>query len=116
MNGFKNSWTLESALTVVRHPTVDGTVWAEAVEWLLIYGPPDIRAMLEQAAGQSMTASFPGLRPKGYAPDGSPCYDIAELAALIGISEEEARERIAVQEERHGIRQSYGKEDSTVLQ
>ena len=46
MDTFAQQWTLESALAVLEHPTVDSKLWAEAVEWLLVYGPPEVRELL----------------------------------------------------------------------
>ena len=39
---FKDEWDLDTALKVVQNKTVDSKLWAEAVEWLLLYGPPEI--------------------------------------------------------------------------
>ncbi|MBM9535534.1 hypothetical protein [Desulfobulbus alkaliphilus] len=116
MKQFKEQWTLDTAMTVLKHPTVDCTIWAEAVEWLLLYGPPETRELLQQASGHATRESFPALQPRRYAPDGSPCYDIGELARSLGISEEEARQQLAEKEEKHGMRHGYGEEDTTGLQ
>ena len=113
MDTFAQEWTLESALAVLNHPTVDSKLWAEAVEWLLVYGPPEVRALLPAASGHAPRASFPELKPQGYGPDGSPCYDIAELARSLGISEEEARRQLAEKEARHGVQHGLGDEDTT---
>lgn len=115
MTEFKQQWTL-AAMEVLQHPTVDGTVWAEAVEWLLIYGPPEIRELLQQASGQATAASFPDLAPNRFAPDGSPCYDIADLARSLDISEEEARMQISEQERRHGVSHGFDEDETTPLQ
>ena len=116
MTAFKKEWTLESAMAILHHPTVDSKIWAEAVEWLLLYGPDPIRDMLQQASGQATQASFPELRPQRYAPDGSPCYEIADLAQSLGISEEEARAQLAEKEEKHGVQHGFANEETTRLQ
>lgn len=116
MTQFRQQWSLETAMTVLKHPTVDSETWAEAVEWLLLYGPPETRTLLEQASSHATRESFPELQPRRYAPDGSPCYDIGELARSLGISEEEARQQLAAKEEKHGTRHSYSEEDTTGLQ
>ena len=36
----KDLWDLESAMKVLTHDSVDSKLWAEAVEWLILYGPP----------------------------------------------------------------------------
>ena len=43
---FAEQWTVESAMRIVQHPTVDSELWASAVEWLLLHGPPEIRELL----------------------------------------------------------------------
>ena len=116
MTAFEQQWTLESALEILQHPTVDSTIWAEAVEWLLLYGPPEVKEQLIQASGHATSKSFPELRPQRFAPDGSPCYDIAELARSLDISEEEARKQLAAKEEKHGVRHGFGEDDTTGLQ
>lgn len=116
MTDFKEEWTLESAMEILQHPTVDSQIWAEAVEWLMIFGPPEIRDLLQQASGHATQESFPGLKPQRYAPDGTPCYDVAELAEALGITEEEAREKLQEMEAKHGIRHGYDEDDTTGLQ
>jgi len=116
MTLFKQEWTEESAMEILQHPTVDSKLWAEAVEWLLLYGPPEIREMLSQASGHAMSKSFPELQPQRYAPDGSPCYEIADLARSLGISEEEARAQLAEKEQKHGVQHGIADSDTTRLQ
>ncbi|MDH3349759.1 MAG: hypothetical protein OEM02_16855, partial [Desulfobulbaceae bacterium] len=86
MTDKKNEWTMESAMEILEHPTVDSKIWAEAVEWLLHYGPPEIRAVLEQASGHATNECFPGLKPSGFNEKGEPCYNITELAEHLGIN------------------------------
>ena len=116
MTAFEQEWTEESAMEILQHPTVDSEIWASAVEWLLIYGPQEIREMLTEASGHATTESFPELRPGRYAPDGSPCYEISDLAQSLGISEEEARAQLAEKEKKHGVQHGYADEDTTGLQ
>lgn len=116
MNAFKQEWTLESALEILQHPTVDSQIWASAVEWLLIYGPPEIQELLTQASSHAAGASFPELKPQRYSPDGSPCYDIGELAQSLGISEEEARAQLLEKEMKHGVQHGFSDDDTTTLQ
>nr|WP_321468728.1 hypothetical protein [uncultured Desulfobulbus sp.] len=113
---FQQEWTLEAAMEILQHPTVDSKIWAEAVEWLMIYGPPEIRELLQQASGHATEKSFPGLKPQGYAPDGTPCYDIGELAHALDISEEQARQKVEAMEAKHGIRHGFGEDDISGLQ
>ena len=116
MTDFARQWTLDSAMEILQHPTVDSAIWAEAVEWLLVFGPPEISEMLRQASGHATSQSFPELAAQRFAPDGSPCYDIADLARALGISEEEARAQLAEKEAKHGVRHGFSEDDTTGLQ
>ncbi|WP_028318529.1 hypothetical protein [Desulfobulbus elongatus] len=113
---FAEQWTVESAMRIVQHPTVDSELWASAVEWLLLHGPPEIRELLAQASCHATGAQFPELKPRRFAPDGSPCYDLAELARSLGISEEEARKQLQEKERQHGVRHGLSEDDTTALQ
>ena len=91
---FKNQWDLETAMKVLQHPTVDAQTWAEAVEWLLLYGPPSVRKILLDASHTATQIQFPDLHPSTYTDDGQPVYDVAALANALGISEDEVRQII----------------------
>ena len=100
----------------MQHPTVDSKIWAEAVEWLMLYGPPQIRELLQQASGHATKNSFPELVPTAFTATGEPCYSVADLAKSLHISEEEAAEMIAEKERQHGIRQLFAEEETNKLQ
>lgn len=100
---FKDEWDLESAMKVLQHKTVDSKLWAEAVEWLMLYGPPEVQHLLLDASGMATADCFPELKPTSYTPDGQPCYDIRALATSLGISEEEAQKIIEEKEKAHGF-------------
>ena len=85
---FKDHWDVDTALKIVQNKTVDSKLWAEAVEWLLLYGPPEIVSILLEASGYATSQTFPELKP-GYTHDGNPVYDAAGLARSLGIPEEE---------------------------
>ncbi|MDH4318265.1 MAG: hypothetical protein OEV64_07725 [Desulfobulbaceae bacterium] len=108
----KSEWTLESAMEIMMHPTVDSKIWAEAVEWLLLYGPPEVRNMLEQASGHATRECFPDLEPSGYNEKGEPCYEIEKLAKHLGIEEDEAKEILARKENAHGVQQIFAGEEA----
>lgn len=112
----KDEWTMKTAMEILQHPTVDSKIWADAVEWLILYGPPEIQELLQQASGHATRESFPELAPVGFTADGDPCYSVAELAQALGISEEEATEIIAEKEQQHGTRQLFGDEETSRLQ
>ncbi|RUM35857.1 MAG: hypothetical protein DSY57_06430 [Desulfobulbus sp.] len=112
----QDQWTVETAMEIMQHPTVDSKIWAEAVEWLMLYGPPEIQELLRQASGHATKESFPELAPTAFTADGEPCYNVADLAQALHISEEEAAEMIAEKERQHGIRQLFDEQETTRLQ
>jgi hypothetical protein len=101
---FKDHWSLENALKVLQHQSVDAKLWAEAVEWLLLYGPHEVQILLLHASGIATHQCFPELKINRYTEDGQPCYDIAGIARALGIDEEEAHRTIAEKEMAHQIR------------
>jgi hypothetical protein len=108
---FKDLWDLESAMKVLTHDSVDSKLWAEAVEWLMLYGPSEIRQMLIDASTMATNSSFPQLKPTHYTPDGQACYDIADLAQSLGIEEDEARKILQKKEEEHQLLQFIDKDN-----
>ncbi len=116
MSDFENEWTVEAALRVLEHPTVDSKLWAEAAEWLLLHGPPKVRELLRRSAQTATSECFPELRPEGYTADGEPCYNVAEVARVLGISEEEAVEVMAAKEMKHGTRHLFDKDETNPIQ
>lgn len=91
---FKEQWDLEMALAVLGSETVDGGPWAEAVKWLLLYGPPELREVLAAASSASFAQCFPGVRVSGHSDSGQPYYSLADLAEAQGIPVTEAAERL----------------------
>ena len=116
MTEFKQEWTVESAMQILRHPTVDSRIWAEAVEWLLMYGPPEIREKLSEAAGYATGKEFPDLKPQGFTGEGEQVYVVAEVARALGISETEAAEILAGKQEKHGVQQLFDRQDTRKVQ
>ncbi len=112
MSNFRDSWTLEMAMDVVQQKNVDGETWSEAVKWLLLYGPPEVRSMLQQASGHATTDCFPELTATGYTEDGQPCYDVKALAATLGISEAEVGQKINELQSAHGLRQLFAESET----
>jgi len=100
---FKDQWDLDTAMQILQNKTVDSKLWAEAVEWLLLYGPPEIVDVLLKASSHATGDIFPELQVKNYTPDGQPCYDVKEIARSLGISEKEALEIIARKEQFHKV-------------
>ena len=97
----KNLWDLESAMKVLTHDSVDSKLWAEAVEWLILYGPPEIRQLLIDASTTAMSGSFPDLKPIYHSSDGQAFYSIGDLAKSLGIGEEEAKKILQEKENEH---------------
>jgi len=99
MPKFKQEWDVDMAMTVLEHKTIDSDIWAEAVEWLMLYGPAEIKDILSQASNMATNQEFPELTPAGYNKDGSPLYDIAQLAESLGVSAEETKARLQQKEQ-----------------
>ena len=116
MTEFKQEWTVESAMEILQHPTVDSKIWAEAVEWLLLYGPPEVQEMLKAASGYATSKEFPDLKPQGFDENGDPVYSVSEVAKALDISEEEAAEIIAEKQQKHEIQQFYSDTDTKKVQ
>lgn len=116
MTNFKHEWDLSMALQVLHSENVDGKVWAEAVKWLSLYGPPAIREMISQASSMATDKFFPELFPVGYTDQGEPLYDIKQLALSLGISEEEALRKMAKLEAEHDIQSLYDTPDAHKVQ
>lgn len=116
MTDFHHQWTTESAMEILRHPTVDSQIWADAVEWLMLFGPPEIRELLQQAGSQTIQENFPELRVRRFAQDGSLCYDLGEIAQILSITEKEAREQLQEMEAKHGIRYGFSEDDTSEIQ
>lgn len=112
----KEQWDLKSALAVLKHQTVDAKIWAEAVEWLILYGPDNIRELLLDSSGTATLSCFPELQAKGYAPDGQPCYSVADMAKAMQISEDEAKEMLKAKEKAHHIHHFIDEDDTMKVQ
>ena len=111
---FKDLWDLESAMQVLEHKTVESKLWAEAVEWLLHYGPPEIRQLLLDASELATGTTFPDLKPTHYTADGQPCYDIGALAKTLGITENQTRE-ILQRKEQEENEDQIAKTDENII-
>lgn len=116
MHELKKSWDVEMAMAVLENKTVDSDTWAEAVEWLLLYGPPEIQELLSQASSVATSNCYPEIKQTGYTPDGKPCYDIEDIAKSLGITKEEAQQKVAEKEMAHGVRQLFDKDETHRIQ
>jgi len=111
---FKKLWDLESAMKVLAHDTVDSKLWAEAVEWLINYGPPEIQQLLLEASAVATNTSFPELTPSHYDTNGQPCYNVEELANSLGIEENEVKKILREKEVEHQSQQLLEEGSGTV--
>jgi hypothetical protein len=112
---FKDLWDLESAMQVLAHDTVDSKLWADAVEWLIHNGPPEIKKILMEASAQATNSSFPELTPSHYDTNGQPCYDVAQLAKSLNISENEVKKILQQKEALLGSQQIMAGLDSNIV-
>ncbi|MCK5196505.1 MAG: hypothetical protein KAQ71_22020 [Desulfobulbaceae bacterium] len=113
---FSNEWDLEMAMAVLENKTVDSKTWAEAVEWLLLYGPPHIKELLGQASSTATDEYFPELKPTGYTDDGKPLYDLQTIADSLGITREEAEQKLAEKELKQGVRHLFDESETHKIQ
>ena len=111
----KDLWDLETALKVLAHDSVDSKIWAEAVEWLILYGPLEIRQLLLDASMTATLSSFPELKPTHFTADGQACYDIGQLAQSLGIDQEEARKIIEQKEAEHQLLQMFNDDENDTV-
>lgn len=113
---FKNSWTLDNAMHVLQHPTVDAETWSEAVEWLMLYGPEEIKKHLLEASEFATKKQFPTIKTAGCNSDGDICYNIEDVAEALDIDVEEARRIIAEKERSHNKRHGFTDSETTKVQ
>ncbi len=116
MTNMKEEWNMEMALDVLANKDVDSKTWAEAVEWLMLYGPPEIKEILGQASYTATSKEFPDLEVIGYTEDGQPLYDIKKLAETLGISMEEAGQMLANKEIDQGTRHLFSEDETHKIQ
>ena len=113
---FSKEWDLEMAMAVLENKTVDSETWAEAVEWLLLYGPPHIQQLLGKASDTATNECFPELKPTGYSADGQPVYDLQDIANSLGITKEEAAQKLAEKEMKQGVRHLFDESETYKIQ
>jgi len=112
---FKDHWDLDTALEVVQNKTVNSKLWAEAIEWLLLYGPPEIVSILLQASGHATEECYPNLQATNFTNDGVSGYNISQLAKNLGISEEGIRKILKRKEQSSHEAHFYDNRGSTTV-
>jgi hypothetical protein len=116
MTSFKKQWNLEMALEVLKNKNVESKIWSEAAKWVMLYGPPKLQEVMRQAASIATKSSFPQLEPERYTESGEPCYDIEKIAETLGITKEEALEKMAEMEYEQGVQHLFDISDTENIQ
>ena len=107
MTSFKDEWDLEMALEVLKNNSVDSQTWSEAAKWLMLYGPPDLQEILTKASSIATESCFPELTPDGYTESGEPCYNIDKIAEALGMTRDEAVQKISELEQEHRLQHLF---------
>jgi len=116
MTLFREQWSLEMALEVLKNKTIERRTWSEAAKWILLYGPPELQEILRQASNVATNSSFPKLKPEHYTESGDPCFDIEKVAEALGITRQEALEKIAEMECEQGIQHLFDGSETFKIQ
>jgi hypothetical protein len=116
MTDFKERWNLDMTLQVLQQEMIDSESRAAATKWLLLYGPPEIRNMLQQAADIAIRQCFMELESKIYTRDGEPCYDIRGLAVALGLNEGEVIEKMREMEKQYGVQHLFAEDETQGIQ
>jgi hypothetical protein len=113
---FKEQWNLEMALEVLKNKSVESRIWSEAAKWIMLYGPPELQEVMRQASSIATNSCFPQLEPERYTESGDPCYDIDKIAEALGITRQEAMEKIAEMENEQGIQHLFNPSETENIQ
>lgn len=113
---FKEQWNMEMALAVLENPTVDSRTWADAVKWLLLYGPPAVQQLLLDASSCATREHFPELAAvRTRTPEGEVCYRLEDLARALGADEEEIAASLAGVNAEEGTRIVFDDDDTRTV-
>ena len=113
---FKEQWNLEMALDVLKSQSVESATWSEAAKWIMLYGPPKLQEVMRQASNVAIKSCFPELEPERYTESGDPCYNIEKIAEALGITREEAMEKMAEMENEQGIQHLFDASETENIQ
>ena len=116
MISFKEQWNLEMALDVLKNKSVDSETWSDAAKWILLYGPPGLQHIMKKASSIAMNSCFPELEPERYTESGEPCYDIEKIAATLGVTKQEALQKMAEMELELGVQHLYDVDETENIQ
>ena len=116
MPTFKEQWNLEMALEVLKSQSVESKTWSDAAKWIMLYGPPELQEVMRHASNIATKSCFPELEPERYTESGDPCYHIEKIAEALGISRQEALEKIAEIEYEQGIQHLFDTSETENIQ
>jgi hypothetical protein len=116
MIAFKDQWNLEMTLEVLKNKTVDNKTWSDAAKWLTLYGPPDLQKIMQKASSIATNSSFPKLAPERYTEAGAPCYNVEKVAEVLGVTRQDALEKMAEMEYDQGIQHFLDESESYNIQ
>ena len=116
MISFKEQWNLEMALEVLKNKSVESETWSEAAKWIMLYGPSKLQEVLRQASNIATNSCFPELEPERYTESGEPCYNIEKIAKTLGMTKQEALEKMAEMENEQGIRHIFDASETDNIQ
>ena len=116
MTALREEWDLGMALEVLKNKSVESRIWSEAAKWIMLYGPPELQEVMKQASHIATKSYFPQLEPKRYTESGEPCYDIEKIAEALGITRQEAVEKMAEMENEQGIQHLFDASETENIQ
>ena len=116
MTSLREEWNLGMALEVLKNKNVESKIWSEAAKWIMLYGPPELQEVMKQASQIAIKSYFPQLEPKRYTESGEPCYDIEKIAEALGITRQEAMEKMAEMEKEQGIQHLFDASETGNIQ
>ena len=116
MAPFREQWNMEMALEVLKSKNIESRTWSEAAKWILLYGPPELQEIMRQAASIATDSSFPELKPEQYTAAGHPCYDVEKVAEALGITKQEALQKMAAMEYEQGIQHLFDSSETYKIQ
>lgn len=91
---FRDQWNIEMAMQVLVSDSIDSATWAEAVKWLILYGPIELQQVLLDASSHATGAYFPELKPAAFSREGEPLYRVDHLAEVLGADPENLKKTL----------------------
>ncbi len=82
----------------------------------MLYGPPELQEVMQRASNIATKSCFPQLEPERYTESGVPCYDIEKIAKALGITRQEAVQKMAEIEYEQGIQHLFDTSETENIQ